>query len=83
MSGPSRRTWRLAGSLLAWWLPLALGLWLVGRATGQPASAASCAASAALLAAIGETGDWVRRRWRARHPAAGRRSAAAVEPPRR
>ncbi|MBG0852767.1 hypothetical protein I2W78_13190 [Streptomyces spinoverrucosus] len=41
---------------------LALGLWLLGKALDQPASLAACAASAALLVAIGETGDRLPRR---------------------
>ncbi|MEV0740527.1 hypothetical protein AB0I51_32390 [Streptomyces sp. NPDC050549] len=32
---------------------------------GQPASLAQCAASSAFLVAVGEAGDWLRRRWRA------------------
>ncbi|PVC67753.1 hypothetical protein DBP18_27620 [Streptomyces sp. CS081A] len=38
------------------------------RTTTEPEQSAS-AASAALMAAIGETGDWARRRWKGRrHP---------------
>ncbi|MFG2957920.1 hypothetical protein ACGF5O_29925 [Streptomyces sp. NPDC048291] len=53
-------------SLAVWWLLLALVLWLLGKALGQPASAVQCAASAAFLVALGEAGDGVRRRWRSR-----------------
>jgi hypothetical protein len=44
---------------------IALVLWLVGRAFDRTASFAQCAASSALLVAIGEAGDWLRRRRRA------------------
>ncbi|MFD5786766.1 hypothetical protein ACFWH1_09030 [Streptomyces sp. NPDC127037] len=46
-----------------WWITVALALWLLGMALGQPVRLAGCAASAALLVAIGEAGDWLRRRW--------------------
>lgn len=82
MSGPSRR-WRRGGSLVAWWLLFALGLWLVGHAIGRPASLTACAASAALLGFVGETGDWVRRRLRARRTTPGAGPAARGEPTRR
>ena len=59
--------WRAALSVLAWWAIVTLTLWLLSKALGQPAQLAPCAASAALLVTIGETGDWLRRRWRARH----------------
>ncbi|MEU4093969.1 hypothetical protein [Streptomyces sp. NPDC026673] len=58
--GPLRR--RPAWSLVVWWLPLALLLWLVGKAVDQPASLLRCTASAALFAAVGELGDRLRRR---------------------
>lgn len=61
MTDPRRRR-RFALSVTAWWMLLALGLWLLGKALDQPASLAACAASAALLVAIGEAGDWLRRR---------------------
>ncbi|GGW84412.1 hypothetical protein [Streptomyces bobili] len=54
---------RLIRSLTAWWLLLTTGLWLLGRATDQSASPTACAASAAFLLAVGEAGDWLRRRW--------------------
>ncbi|MEU3091371.1 hypothetical protein ACWCQ0_41950 [Streptomyces massasporeus] len=57
-----RRQRRFALSVAAWWMLLALGLWLLGTALDQPASLAACIASAALLVAIGEAGDWLRRR---------------------
>lgn len=59
---PRRR--RTAWSLLVWWLPLALLLWLIGKAVDQPASLLRCAASAALFAAVGELGDRLRRHLR-------------------
>jgi hypothetical protein len=45
---------------------LALALWLLGKALGQPTALATCAASAALLAAVGEVGEGLRRRLKAR-----------------
>lgn len=65
MKTTSRR-WRAALSVLAWWAVLTLTLWLLSRPLGQPAQLPPCAASAALLVTIGETGDWLRRRARAR-----------------
>ena len=56
---------RLALSLAVWWMLIALVLWLLGRALDQPASLAQCTASSAFLVALGEAGDWLRRRWRA------------------
>ncbi|TLQ45877.1 hypothetical protein [Streptomyces marianii] len=82
MTGPSRR-WRRGGSVVAWWLLFALGLWLVGQAVDPPASLTACVASAALLGFVGETGDWVRRRLRARRAAPGARPAVRVRPSRR
>ncbi|QES57942.1 hypothetical protein DEJ51_30480 [Streptomyces venezuelae] len=69
MSSSSRRTGarrREAVSLVVWWTVLALAVWLLGRATGRPVGLVPSVASAALLAAVGETGDLVRRRWTAR-----------------
>ncbi|WP_431967910.1 hypothetical protein [Actinacidiphila sp. bgisy160] len=54
----------MAVSVLLWWAGLTLVLWLLSRVSGQPAGLAGCAASAVLLVAVGEAGDWVRRRWR-------------------
>ncbi|MFF7794013.1 hypothetical protein [Streptomyces sp. NPDC007991] len=51
---------------MAWWLLLALALWLLGQAVRQAASLTSCAASSAFLVVMGEIGDWLRRRWTAR-----------------
>ncbi|MFF7535297.1 hypothetical protein ACFZB2_40525 [Streptomyces bobili] len=62
MTNPTRLR-RLIWSLTAWWLLLTMGLWLLGRATDQSASPVACAASAAFLLAVGEAGDWLRRRW--------------------
>lgn len=63
------RWWPTTRSVLAWWVCVTLVLWLLGMALGQPAGIFPCAASAGLLVAIGETGDWVRRRWNARRHA--------------
>ncbi|MEU8986915.1 hypothetical protein AB0C98_10745 [Streptomyces sp. NPDC048558] len=64
MSGAVR--WRRAiVSVVLWWGGLSLSLWLLSRAAGQPTVPARCAASAVLLVAVGEAGDWLRRRWRA------------------
>ncbi|MCP9946590.1 hypothetical protein LUX12_20275 [Streptomyces somaliensis] len=61
------RSWRRGiGSVGLWWITLALALWLLGRTTGQSTDLLRCAASAALLVAVGELGDWLRRRRRAR-----------------
>ncbi|WP_426570093.1 hypothetical protein [Streptomyces canus] len=62
----TRRQWRFVWSVTAWWVLLALALWLLGKALGQPTSLAACAASAALLVAVGEVGEGLRRRLRAR-----------------
>ncbi|MGW3649423.1 hypothetical protein [Streptomyces sp. NPDC000878] len=59
------RLTRLAFSLTVWWMLLSLALWLLGRALDQPASLGQCTASAAFFVVLGETGDWLRRRWRA------------------
>lgn len=59
------RLWRLAISLIAWWMLTALLLWLLGRALDQPAPLAQCVSPAVFLVALGEAGDWLRRRWRA------------------
>ncbi|WP_254705449.1 hypothetical protein [Streptomyces vilmorinianum] len=78
MSAAPRRTGtrqRQAVSLIAWWAALTLILWLLGHTTGHPAGLAPSAASAALLVAVGETGDWVRRRWTARRRRTVRGSA--------
>ncbi|MDX3696704.1 hypothetical protein PV726_41915 [Streptomyces europaeiscabiei] len=59
-----RRLRRLAVSLTVRRAPIALVLWLVGKALDRSATLAQCIASAAFLGAIGEAGDWRRRRWR-------------------
>jgi hypothetical protein len=64
---------------MAWWLLLALVLWLLGQAVDQAASLTACAASSAFLVGIGEIGDWLCRRWTVRRgqaeaPAQGSRS---------
>lgn len=65
------RWWRHAGSLTGWWLLLTLTMWLLGQVVDQTASLAACASSSALLVGVGETGDWVRRRWTAHRGQAG------------
>ncbi|WP_138908752.1 hypothetical protein [Streptomyces chryseus] len=59
-------------SVIAWWAALTGILWLAGTALGHPAPLTGCAPSAALLVAVGECGDWLRRHWTARR---GGRSA--------
>lgn len=67
-----RTSWgRHAWSFTAWWLLLALALWLLGQAVNQAASLTACAASSALMVGIGEIGDWLRRRWAAHRGQAG------------
>lgn len=68
MSGLSLSLKRLLWSLIAWWGALTGMLWLAGEAFGQPTTLAGCAASAAVLVAAGEAGDWLRRRRRTRRP---------------
>ncbi|MFF4658736.1 hypothetical protein [Streptomyces sp. NPDC001381] len=58
----TRRRWRFIWSVTAWWVLLALALWLLGKALDQPTSLAACAASAALPVAVGEVGEGMRRR---------------------
>lgn len=53
-------------SVIAWWAALTGILWLAGTALGHPSPLTGCAASAALLVAVGEAGDWLRQRWTAR-----------------
>lgn len=57
---------KAARSIILWWAAVTVALWLLGHALDQPAGLARSAASAALLVAMGEAGDWLRRRWRAR-----------------
>ncbi|MFF2573563.1 hypothetical protein [Streptomyces sp. NPDC058084] len=59
----TRRRWRFVWSVR---VLLALALWLLGQALDRPASLAACSASAALLIAVGEVGDGLRRRLRVR-----------------
>ncbi|MBT2529769.1 hypothetical protein J7E91_31420 [Streptomyces sp. ISL-99] len=66
-------------SVVLWWgglTLLLLLLWLRSRAAGQPTDLARCAASEVLLVAVGEAGDWLRRRWLAH-----RRSRSTRLPP--
>ncbi|MFI6012684.1 hypothetical protein ACIBAG_28400 [Streptomyces sp. NPDC051243] len=65
------RLWRHTWSLTAWWLLLALALWLLGQAVNQATSLTACAASSALMVGIGEIGDWLRRRRAAHRGQAG------------
>ncbi|MGW5233579.1 hypothetical protein ACWEQU_15075 [Streptomyces nodosus] len=53
-------------SIVLWWGTLALALWLLSQGLNRPPSLVACIASGALLAAVGETGDWLRRRRRTR-----------------
>ncbi|MGW5676689.1 hypothetical protein ACWEV4_16675 [Streptomyces sp. NPDC003860] len=55
---------RTALSLLVWWAGCTAALWLLGALLdGPPSSLAACAASAALLLAVGEAGHLLRRRF--------------------
>ncbi|GAA3378911.1 hypothetical protein GCM10020367_60340 [Streptomyces sannanensis] len=61
------RRLRVAASIIIWWSGVTLVLWLLlGQVGNEPAGLAQCAASAAYMVAVGEAGDWVRRRWRER-----------------
>lgn len=53
-------------TLIVWWALVTAALWLSGKATDQPPSITGCATSAAFLIAIGEAGDWARRKRRPR-----------------
>jgi hypothetical protein len=64
VSGATNRR-RVIASVILWWAVLTLVLWLLSRASSQPAGLAGCAASAVLLVAVGEAGDWLRCRWHA------------------
>ncbi|GAA1264202.1 hypothetical protein GCM10009646_60090 [Streptomyces aureus] len=66
------RLWRQTMSLTTWWIVITITLWSLGKGIGQSAELAPCAASAAFLVAMGEAGDWVRRRWRTRRQATDR-----------
>ncbi|GHH45213.1 hypothetical protein [Streptomyces candidus] len=58
------RSWqRGIGSVGLWWIMLTLVLWPLSRSTGQLTDIPRCAASAALLVAVGELGDWLRRKY--------------------
>ncbi|MFK0222316.1 hypothetical protein ACIQWN_29505 [Streptomyces vinaceus] len=61
---PSRA--KEAASIALWWGALTVVLWGVSALAGPEASPVGCAAGAVLLTAIGETGDRLRRRRRAR-----------------
>ncbi|WP_351230034.1 hypothetical protein [Streptomyces sp. NPDC002133] len=58
------RWWPGIRSIGLWWALLTLALWLLSRAVDQPTGLIPCAASAALLVTVGETGNWLRRQWR-------------------
>lgn len=77
---PTPCWWRAALSVLSWWAIVTLTLWLLSKSLGQPAQLAPCAASAALLVTIGETGDWLRRRARARRHRKRSSGSASVGP---
>jgi len=76
MTGRARLV-RPACSIAAWWLLLAMALWLLGHAVGQGSSLTACASSSAFLVGIGEIGDWLRRRWATRR---GQSGSAAGRP---
>ncbi|MFF8713335.1 hypothetical protein ACF07T_18185 [Streptomyces sp. NPDC015184] len=58
-----RRFWRRGiVSVSLWWITLTLVLRLLGRTTSGPTDLLRCVASAALLVAVGEVGDRLRRR---------------------
>ncbi|MFI1361220.1 hypothetical protein ACH4TV_47845 [Streptomyces sp. NPDC020898] len=80
MVKPMPRRRRAALSVLAWWTALTFTLWLLSQTLDQPAQLAPCAASAALLVTIGETGDWLRRRWHARRQRERSSGSASVRP---
>nr|WP_202486315.1 hypothetical protein [Streptomyces sp. SID4985] len=65
-------------SLLVWWPAAGLALWLLGLAFGRPAPLLGCVLAGLFFGAIGELGDWVRRRVRR-----SRASAATTRPGRR
>ncbi|WP_405985720.1 hypothetical protein [Streptomyces sp. NBC_00872] len=54
--------WSEIRSLVAWWVVVTMLLWLLGKLFGQSVNLIGCAATAVLVIAIGETGDWLRRR---------------------
>ncbi|MER5887914.1 hypothetical protein ABT160_29200 [Streptomyces sp. NPDC001941] len=58
---PRQVSRRLLWSLIAWWGALSLVFWLLDFARDHSASLLACAGSAALLVALGEIGDGVRR----------------------
>ncbi|MFJ6935491.1 hypothetical protein [Streptomyces sp. NPDC101132] len=55
-----------AGSVVLWWAGFTLVLWWGGQLRHSPASLAACAASAALLVALGETAHSIRQYLRRR-----------------
>ncbi|WP_327233028.1 hypothetical protein OG349_02725 [Streptomyces sp. NBC_01317] len=57
------RRWSEIRSLIAWWVVVTVVLWVLGIVFDQPVRLAGCAATAALVIAIGEVGDRLRRRW--------------------
>ncbi|MEU9602910.1 hypothetical protein [Streptomyces sp. NPDC048057] len=57
---PARRT---VLSLLVWWAGFTAALWLLGLLLDGPSSLVACAASAALLLALGEVAHLLNRRF--------------------
>ncbi|OEJ95578.1 hypothetical protein [Streptomyces thermolilacinus] len=60
------RRWTEATSMTAWWALLTVVLWVPATLLGHGTTLWGCAASAAVFVALGEAGDWLRRRRRAR-----------------
>jgi hypothetical protein len=65
------RWWTGARSVIVWWFAVTLTLWLLGTHAAQPVRFTGRAASAVLLVAIGEAGDWLPRHWVARRHGKG------------
>ncbi|MFF2998795.1 hypothetical protein ACFVTC_30225 [Streptomyces sp. NPDC057950] len=80
MTGQTRLP-RLVLSLAVWWMLIALILWLLGKALDQAATLTECASSSAFLLAIGEAGDWLRRRRKANRSPRGHRTTQSRQQP--
>ncbi|MEU8617373.1 hypothetical protein [Streptomyces sp. NPDC048623] len=50
-------------SIAAWWALVTGVLWLLGLLLEQRTSLAGCAATALVIIALGEAGNWARRRY--------------------
>lgn len=48
--------------MIVWWLLMTGTFWVASKVFDQSASLLFCAGSAAVFVAVGEAGDWVRRR---------------------